>query len=154
MSNGGICRKAPATPGLLKKENWHLCCPSQRVSGTWTIVGAITCEVCNKQLEVTLPPTYVSTDYQDNVTTQLNKLMEYLRANERSILESMKKENKPSAQAAGADPSRFNSTSRQNQPIQQNCRNFGTNTAILMPFKIQNGDPQAFCLPVSLVELG
>ena len=31
--------------------------------------------------------------------------------------------NKPAAQAAGADPSRCNSTNRQNQPIQQNGRN-------------------------------
>ena len=31
--------------------------------------------------------------------------------------------NKPAAQAAGADPFRFNSTNRQNQPIQQNRRN-------------------------------
>ena len=34
--------------------------------------------------------------------------------------------NKPAAQAAGADPSRSISTSRQNLPIQKYCRNFGT----------------------------
>ena len=33
-------------------------------------------------------------------------------------------ENKPAAQAAGADPSRWNSTSRQNPPIKQNRRKF------------------------------
>ena len=44
--------------------------------------------------------------------------------------------NKPAAQAAGADPSRWSSTSRQNLPIQQNCRNCWTNSAILMPFRI------------------
>ena len=32
--------------------------------------------------------------------------------------------NKPAAKAAGADPSRCNSTSRQSPPIQQNRRNF------------------------------
>ena len=42
--------------------------------------------------------------------------------------------NKPAAQAAGADPSRCNSTSRQNSPNQQNLRTFSTNTVILMPF--------------------
>ena len=44
--------------------------------------------------------------------------------------------NKPAAQAADIDPSQCNYTSRQNPPIQKNCRNFWTNTAILMPFKI------------------
>ena len=44
--------------------------------------------------------------------------------------------NKPAAQAAGADPSRWSSTSRQNLPIQQNRRNFWTNTAILIAFRI------------------
>ena len=44
--------------------------------------------------------------------------------------------NKPTAQAEGADPSRWSSTSRQIHPTQQNCCNFWTNTAILMPFKI------------------
>ena len=43
---------------------------------------------------------------------------------------------KPAAQAAGADPSRWSFTSRQNPPIQQNRRNFWTNKAILMPFRI------------------
>ena len=38
--------------------------------------------------------------------------------------------NKPAAKAAGADPSRWNSTSRQNPLIQQNPRNFLTKTAI------------------------
>ena len=38
--------------------------------------------------------------------------------------------NKPAAQSAGADPSHWSSTSRQNPPIQQNPRNFWTNTAI------------------------
>ena len=32
--------------------------------------------------------------------------------------------NKHAAQAAGADPCRCNSINRQNQHIQQNCRNF------------------------------
>ena len=45
-------------------------------------------------------------------------------------------QNNPAAQAAGADPSRCNSTSRQNPPIQQKRRNFWTDTAILMPFRI------------------
>ena len=38
--------------------------------------------------------------------------------------------------ACCADPSQWNSTSRQNPPIEQNRRNFYTNIAILMPFKI------------------
>ena len=43
---------------------------------------------------------------------------------------------KPAAQAADLDPSQWSSTIRQKPPIQQNCRNFWTNTEILMPFKI------------------
>ena len=43
---------------------------------------------------------------------------------------------KPTAQAAGADPSRCNSTNRQNPPIQQNRHNSLTSNAISMPFKI------------------
>ena len=46
--------------------------------------------------------------------------------------------NKPAAQAAGADPSQWSSTIRQNPPVQQNLRNFWTNTEILMAFKISN----------------
>ena len=38
--------------------------------------------------------------------------------------------NKPAAQAAGADPSRWSSTNRQNPRIQQNCRNFWTSNGI------------------------
>ena len=44
--------------------------------------------------------------------------------------------NKPAAQPAGADPSRCNSTSRQNPHIQQNRCNIWTNTAVVMPFNI------------------
>ena len=47
-------------------------------------------------------------------------------------------ENKPAAQAADADPSRCNSTNRQNPHSKQNCRNSGTSNAIWMPFKIKN----------------
>ena len=46
--------------------------------------------------------------------------------------------NQPAAQAAGADASRWSSTSRQNHPIQKNRRNFWTNSSILMHFKIYN----------------
>ena len=42
--------------------------------------------------------------------------------------------NKPAAQAAGADPTRWSSTKRQNPPIQQNRRNFWTSSVIWMPF--------------------
>ena len=44
--------------------------------------------------------------------------------------------NKPAAQAAGADPSRWSSTDGQNPPIQQNRRNFWTSNAIWMHFGI------------------
>ena len=47
-------------------------------------------------------------------------------------------QNKPAVQASGADPSRRNSTTRKNPPIQQSQRNFWTNEAILMPFTILN----------------
>ena len=44
--------------------------------------------------------------------------------------------NKPAAQTAGTDPSRWSSTFRQNQSIQKNRCNFWTNSAILMRCKI------------------
>ena len=44
--------------------------------------------------------------------------------------------NMPAAQAAGADPSRYSSSNRQNPPIHQNRRNFWTSNAIWMPFGI------------------
>ena len=47
-------------------------------------------------------------------------------------------QNKPAAQAAGADPFRCNSINRQNPPIQQNHHNFWTSIAIWIPFKIKN----------------
>ena len=40
--------------------------------------------------------------------------------------------------SVGADPFRWSSTSRQNLSIQQNCCNFWTNTAILIPFRIKS----------------
>ena len=46
--------------------------------------------------------------------------------------------NKAAVKAAGADPSRCNSTNRQNPTIQQNCRNFWTSNVIVMPFEIMN----------------
>ena len=39
--------------------------------------------------------------------------------------------------AAGANPSWWSSSNRQNSPIQQKCYNFWTSNAILMPFEIQ-----------------
>ena len=48
------------------------------------------------------------------------------------------KQNKPAAQAAGADPFRCNSTNRQNPPIQQNGHIFWTSNAIWKPLKIYN----------------
>ena len=47
-------------------------------------------------------------------------------------------QNKPVAQATGADPIRCNSTNKQNAPINQNHHNFWTSYAIWMPFKIKN----------------
>ena len=46
--------------------------------------------------------------------------------------------NKPDAQAAGADPSRRNSTKSHDPPILQNRRNSWTSNLIWMPFKIYN----------------
>ena len=49
-----------------------------------------------------------------------------------------KRRKKPSSQTVGADPSQCNSTCRQNPPFYQNCCNFWTNIAILMPFEVKN----------------
>ena len=49
-------------------------------------------------------------------------------------------ENKPAVQAAGADPSRCNSTNRQNSTLQQNCI-FWINDAIFMSLRdLQSSD--------------
>ena len=45
-------------------------------------------------------------------------------------------QNKPAAQAAGADPFRCNSTNRHIPTNKQNRHNFWTSNAIWMPFKI------------------
>ena len=44
--------------------------------------------------------------------------------------------NKLAEQDEGADPSQYNSTNKQNSSIQQNWRDFWTNNAILISFKI------------------
>ena len=46
------------------------------------------------------------------------------------------KKKKPAVQDAGADPSQWSSTNRQNTPIQENFRNFWTCNTIWMPFGI------------------
>ena len=60
------------------------------------------------------------------IENKINKVTFYFQ----SIL------NKPAAQAAGADPSRWSSDNSQNPSIQQNCRNIWTSNAIWMPFGI------------------
>ena len=47
-------------------------------------------------------------------------------------------QNKPVAQAGGADPSRCNFTNRQNPPVQQKSCNFWTDRALLILFEILN----------------
>ena len=50
--------------------------------------------------------------------------------------ESKMEQNKPAAQAEGADPPRCKSTNRQKLPFQQISYNSGTSSAILIPFEI------------------
>ena len=55
-----------------------------------------------------------------------------------SLMRFKESKNKPAAQVACADPSQWTSNIWQNPPIQQNRRNFWTNTVIKMLFKIWN----------------
>ena len=154
MSDKCVCGTAPATPGLWTIKVFYpitrqLCPPYFAHCAVWVRKGGwITENVAMFPLfsplcfgwgsrQLCLHPSYSLTvswhkahhRWSQCVCTLIKQILKTI------FIYFFLSENKPAAQAAGADPSRWSSTNGKNPPIQQNRRNFLT-IWIWMPFRI------------------